>query len=70
MSTPQPQTENQREIEEGVRTDFKNTMSYGSYLDLDRILSAQHPVSVPERDGKQRTTCDNGHRRTARCRCG
>lgn len=48
MSTPQPQTENQREIEEGVRTDFKNTMSYGGYLDLDRILSAQHPVSVPE----------------------
>ena len=48
MSTPQPQTENQREIEEGVHTDFKNTMSYGSYLDLDRILSAQHPVSVPE----------------------
>ncbi|WP_347039195.1 tryptophan 2,3-dioxygenase [Glutamicibacter halophytocola] len=23
-------------------------MSYGSYLDLDRVLSAQHPVSVPE----------------------
>ena len=39
---------NQRDIESGVRTDFHNTMSYGSYLDLERILSAQHPVSVPE----------------------
>ena len=39
---------NQRDIEEGVRTDFRNTMSYGSYLDLERILSAQHPVSSPE----------------------
>ena len=39
---------NQRDIEEGVRTDFRNTMSYGSYLDLERILSAQHPVSTPE----------------------
>jgi len=48
MSSQKPQTENQRDIEEGVRTDFRNTMSYGSYLDLDRVLSAQHPVSVPE----------------------
>lgn len=39
---------NQRDIEEGVRTDFHNTMSYGSYLDLERVLSAQHPVSQPE----------------------
>ena len=48
MSNQKPQSENQRDIEEGVRTDFRNTMSYGSYLDLDRVLSAQHPVSVPE----------------------
>lgn len=48
MSSQKPQTENQRDIEAGVRTDFRNTMSYGSYLDLDRVLSAQHPVSVPE----------------------
>ncbi|MFJ2620981.1 tryptophan 2,3-dioxygenase [Glutamicibacter sp. NPDC087344] len=47
MSTDQHGT-NQRDIETGVRTDFHNTMSYGSYLDLERILSAQHPVSVPE----------------------
>ena len=46
--SPEPQHENQRDIEAGVRTDFRNTMSYGSYLDLERILSAQHPVSVPE----------------------
>ncbi|TAP25967.1 MULTISPECIES: tryptophan 2,3-dioxygenase [Micrococcaceae] len=48
MSSDKPQTENQRDIEEGVRTDFKNTMSYGSYLNLEQVLSAQQPVSVPE----------------------
>lgn len=37
-----------REIEEGVRTDFRNAMSYGRYLDLDRLLHAQHPVSSPQ----------------------
>ena len=37
-----------REIEEGIRTDFRSTMDYGGYLDLDRLLSAQRPVSVPE----------------------
>ena len=29
----------------GARTDFRNTMSYGDYLRLDQILSAQHPLS-------------------------
>jgi tryptophan 2,3-dioxygenase len=29
----------------GARTDFRNTMSYGDYLGLDQILSAQHPLS-------------------------
>lgn len=48
MSSEKPQTENQRDIEEGVHTDFKNTMSYGSYLNLEQVLSAQRPVSVPE----------------------
>lgn len=37
-----------RPIEPGVRTDFSSQMSYGSYLGLDRLLSAQHPVSRPE----------------------
>jgi tryptophan 2,3-dioxygenase len=49
MTTPQkPGQENIRPIERSVRTDFHNTMSYGSYLDLDRLLAAQHPLSEPE----------------------
>ncbi|KYH44957.1 tryptophan 2,3-dioxygenase family protein [Branchiibius sp. NY16-3462-2] len=38
----------ERPIEAGIRTDFRSQMSYGSYLDLERLLSAQHPVSRPE----------------------
>ncbi|MHA7985932.1 tryptophan 2,3-dioxygenase [Rathayibacter sp. CAU 1779] len=34
--------------EESIVTDFARRMSYSSYLDLDRLLSAQHPVSRPE----------------------
>lgn len=37
----------ERAIEDGVRTDFRSRMSYGSYLDLDKLLDAQHPVSEP-----------------------
>ncbi len=29
----------------GARMDFRESMSYGDYLGLDRILSAQHPLS-------------------------
>jgi tryptophan 2,3-dioxygenase len=29
----------------GARMDFRNTMSYGDYLGLDQILTAQHPLS-------------------------
>ena len=29
----------------GAQMDFSNKMSYGDYLGLDRILSAQHPLS-------------------------
>jgi tryptophan 2,3-dioxygenase len=35
----------ERPLEEGVRTDFRETMSYAGYLSLDRLLTAQHPVS-------------------------
>jgi len=35
-----------RPIEEGVRTDLAGEMTYGSYLDLQRLLAAQHPVSA------------------------
>ncbi len=38
-----------RPIEDSVRTDFAGAMSYGRYLDLDRLLTAaQHPESHPE----------------------
>jgi len=39
---------NTRQIEEGVVTDLRDKMTYGSYLDLDTLLSAQHPVSQPQ----------------------
>jgi tryptophan 2,3-dioxygenase len=39
---------NQRPLEPGIVRDFKVNMSYGRYLRLDQVLSAQQPVSVPE----------------------
>ncbi|MEG9249451.1 tryptophan 2,3-dioxygenase family protein [Arthrobacter sp. Soc17.1.1.1] len=39
---------NTRNLEQGIKRDFSDTMSYGAYLDLDRLLDAQHPVSSPE----------------------
>ncbi len=38
---------NERAIESGIVTDFKDRMSYGSYLQLDKLLAAQVPVSDP-----------------------
>ena len=38
---------NTRPIEATIRTDFRDEMDYGSYLGLDELLSAQHPVSDP-----------------------
>ena len=35
--------------EEGAQLDFSADMSYGDYLKLDQVLSAQHPLS-PEHD--------------------
>lgn len=40
--------ENTREIEETIVTDLRDRMTYGGYLALDDLLSAQHPVSEPE----------------------
>ncbi|WP_343038040.1 tryptophan 2,3-dioxygenase [Arthrobacter wenxiniae] len=37
--------QNTRKIESGIETDFSDKMSYGSYLALDTLLSAQQPVS-------------------------
>ncbi|MGC0363886.1 tryptophan 2,3-dioxygenase [Rhodococcus sp. 27YEA15] len=39
---------NTRAIEKQIVTDFSAKMSYAAYLDLDTLLSAQHPVSRPE----------------------
>ncbi len=36
---------NSRNIEDNIHTDFKDEMSYGDYLKLDQVLSAQHPLS-------------------------
>ncbi|NKF51309.1 tryptophan 2,3-dioxygenase [Shewanella sp. WXL01] len=43
-SASQP-TANFREMEASIHTDFKDDMSYGDYLSLEQILSAQHPLS-------------------------
>lgn len=39
---------NTRAIEGSVVTDFQDRMSYGGYLDLATLLSAQRPLSDPE----------------------
>lgn len=40
-------TPNQRDLEEGIQQDFSRSMSYGDYLRLDLLLSAQQPLSDP-----------------------
>ncbi len=37
----------QRAFEEGIRTDLAGRLTYAGYLDLDRLLSAQRPLSDP-----------------------
>ncbi|MGY6520000.1 MAG: tryptophan 2,3-dioxygenase [Lysobacteraceae bacterium] len=41
------QDDNQRELEKDITTDLRDRISYGGYLQLDRLLSAQSPVSDP-----------------------
>ena len=36
-----------RDLEPGVITDLRGKMTYGRYLALDQLLSAQHPLSSP-----------------------
>ncbi|TFD55525.1 tryptophan 2,3-dioxygenase [Cryobacterium frigoriphilum] len=43
-----PVENNTREFDPQIVTDFRQRMSYGSYLDLDTLLGAQKPVSEPE----------------------
>ncbi len=38
---------NQRDLEAGIQRDFSRSMSYGDYLRLDVLLSAQQPLSDP-----------------------
>lgn len=39
---------NRRDLEEGIEVDLGDRMTYEGYLGLDRLLSAQHPLSEPE----------------------
>jgi len=41
---PDPQW---RDVEEGIHTDLAGKLTYSGYLDLPRLLSAQHPLSEP-----------------------
>ncbi|MGO2748224.1 tryptophan 2,3-dioxygenase [Microbacterium sp.] len=40
--------DNERTLEDTIVTDLAGKMTYGSYLELDKLLDAQHPVSRPE----------------------
>ena len=40
--------ENRRHIEAGVTRDLRGRLTYAGYLELDKLLSAQHPLSDPE----------------------
>jgi tryptophan 2,3-dioxygenase len=39
--------DNQRPLEAGIHTDLSGRTTYGGYLRLDRLLSAQQPLSSP-----------------------
>lgn len=45
MSDPFDPEEPYDPEEEGAKTDFAADMSYGDYLHMDKLLSAQHPIS-------------------------
>ncbi len=38
---------NERQLEEGIHTDLSGRVTYAGYLHLDRLLSAQEPLSSP-----------------------
>ncbi|MBO4257786.1 tryptophan 2,3-dioxygenase [Streptomyces griseorubiginosus] len=44
---PMTSRHNTREIEQGIHTDLLRQTTYGGYLRLDRLLSAQQPLSDP-----------------------
>ncbi|HEX6022404.1 MAG TPA: tryptophan 2,3-dioxygenase family protein [Solirubrobacter sp.] len=41
-------SENLRDLEAGVTRDLRGRLTYAGYLHLDKLLSAQHPLSEPE----------------------
>ena len=41
------ETRNLRPLEQGIETDLRNRTTYGGYLQLDTLLSAQKPLSDP-----------------------
>ena len=41
------QPPNKRALEQGITTDLKDRLTYGGYLQLDTLLSAQKPLSDP-----------------------
>ncbi len=47
MNPPPEPPQNQRPLEEGITTDLGERLSYGGYLQLDTLLSAQLPLSRP-----------------------
>ncbi|WP_284320472.1 tryptophan 2,3-dioxygenase [Dyella acidisoli] len=40
-------TDNQRDLEAGIELDLSGRMTYGGYLRLDQLLTAQQPVTQP-----------------------
>lgn len=38
---------NKRDLEAGIRTDLSGSLTYGGYLRMDKILTAQEPLSDP-----------------------
>ncbi len=38
---------NKRDLEQDITTDLRDRLSYGGYLQLDRLLTAQKPLSQP-----------------------
>jgi tryptophan 2,3-dioxygenase len=47
MSPPPEPPPNLRPLEQGITTDLGERLSYGGYLQLDTLLSAQQPLSRP-----------------------
>ncbi len=47
MPTQDPNPHNLRAIEQEITTDLRDRLSYGGYLQLDTLLSAQRPLSEP-----------------------